>query len=115
MREDIATILFHNSSLLVKTPAPQTDIVCSGTDGRKKLGPKTYSFGARFPTANVTVGNLFVVSTEASSVCFVLSHLRRSLQDECALLPTGVSCLSGLIDCSCCTGSGQQQHDCPDP
>lgn len=103
MREDIATILFHNSSLL-KTPAPQTDIVCSGTDGRKKLGPKTYSFEARFPTANVTVGDLFVVSSEASSIFPVPPQVHRDVQDECALLPVGVFCMSGLMVRYCCAG-----------
>ena len=75
MQEDIATSLFHNESLLVKTPAPQTDIVCGGVDGRRKLGPKTYSFEARYPTVNVTVGDLFVVSTQPSSALCVSVHI----------------------------------------
>jgi hypothetical protein len=61
MTEDIAVILFYNTTLLVKNPDPYQDIVCAGTDTRKKLGPKRYSFTARGLTPNVTVGDLFVV------------------------------------------------------
>lgn len=68
MREGIAVILFHNDTLLVKNPDPYQDIIVGGTDGRKKLGPKKYSFTALQLTPNVTVGDYFVV--RASSVSF---------------------------------------------
>lgn len=61
MTQAIAISLFHNDTLLIKSPDPYMDIVVGGTDGRKSLGNRKYSFKARGVTPNVTVGDYFVV------------------------------------------------------
>ncbi len=63
MKQPIAVSLFYNNTLLIKSPDPYMDIVVAGTDGRKKLGDRKYSFKARGVTPNVTVGDYFVVSS----------------------------------------------------
>lgn len=65
MKQAIAVSLFYNSTLLIKSPDPYMDIIVGGTDGRKKLGDRRFSFKARGVTPNVTVGDYFVVSTSS--------------------------------------------------
>lgn len=59
LQEDIAVILFHNDTHLIKAP-DEMDIY-GAKSNRAKLGPTTYAFSGKLPTPNVTVGDLFVV------------------------------------------------------
>jgi hypothetical protein len=61
LQEDIAVILFHNDTRLVKEP-DEMDIY-GVRSGRAKLGATTYAFSGKQATPNVSIGDLFVVSS----------------------------------------------------
>ena len=66
LHSDIATMLWHNDTLLLKGDE-SIDIIDAGQQYRKKLGDRKYLIKAKAYTPFITVGNLFSVRSLRSS------------------------------------------------